>query len=323
MFNKNKPYIIAEIGLNHSGNINLAKILIKNAKEAGANAAKFQIFEPQTLGRDIKKKDVANYKWKKLYTSDKKIRLLINYCKKIGIDFLCSVFDQESLERVKKYKLKYIKIASSEVNNLELLKKIKRLNIKPILSTGMSDDKEISKAIKILGKPILLHCVSLYPCDPSKINLNRMITLKKKYKLKTGFSDHTTGIDACKIAIIKGAEFIEKHFTYNKKLKGFDHILSAEKEELADLVNFSKNFKLYFGNGKISPTKEELKIQRLARKGIYFSKSLKKGHLLSVNDLTFLRPENGLDINNFKFFLRKKLNRDVSKFQSLNKKYFY
>ena len=227
---KRKIYIIAEIGLNHSGNIRTAKRLIRDAKEAGANAVKFQIFEPHTLGRDLKKKYIADPKWKKLYSSDSEIFTLIKFCKKLNIDFLCSVFDQESLSRIKRYKLKYIKIASSEVNNLELLKKIKKSKIKPILSTGMSDDKEISRAVKILGKPILLHCVSLYPCDPSKINLNRMIKLKKKYKLKTGFSDHTIGIDACKIAIIKGAEFIEKHFTYNKKLKEFDHILSAEKK---------------------------------------------------------------------------------------------
>lgn len=319
---KKKIYIIAEIGLNHNGNINVAKKLIRDAKEAGANAAKFQIFQPCTLGRDVKKKNTASSIWKKLYSSDSQILALVKFCKRLKIDFLCSVFDQQSLERVKKYKLKYIKVASSEVNNLELLREIKRSKIRPILSTGMSNEREIAKAIKILVKPILLHCVSLYPCKVSKINLNRMIKLKKKFNLPIGFSDHSIGIDASKIAILKGAEFIEKHFTYNKKIKGFDHLLSVEKNELADLVSFAKNFKSYFGKGNISPSREELKIQKLARKGIYFKRPLKKGHLLSSSDLAFLRPQNGLDINNYKFFLGKELNRDVSKYQSLRKKYF-
>ena len=274
------------------------------------------------MGRDFKKKNNADPRWKKLYSSDREILTLIKFCKKLNIDFLCSVFDQESFLRIKKYKLKYIKVASSEVNNLELLKKIRKSKIKPILSTGMSNEKEITKAIKILGKPILLHCVSLYPCDTNKINLNRMIKLKKKYNLITGFSDHSVGTEACKIAIIKGAKFIEKHFTYNKKIKGLDHVLSAEKKELAEIVNFAKSFKSYLGTGKINPSREELKIQKLARKGLYFSKSLKKNHILSFSDLAILRPQNGLDINNLKYFLGKKLNRDVFRYQSLNKKYF-
>ena len=320
---KKKIYIIAEIGLNHNGNIRTAKRLIRDAKEAGANAAKFQIFQPHTLGRDVKKKDTANPIWKKLYSSDSKILVLVKFCKKLNIDFLCSVFDHQSLERVKKYKVKFIKGASSEVNNLELLREIRRSKIRPILSTGMSNEREIAKAIKILVKPILLHCVSLYPCKISKINLNRMIKLKKKFNLPIGFSDHSIGTDACKIAILKGAEFIEKHFTYNKKIKGADHLLSADKEELGNLVSFANNFNLYLGNGKISPTGEELKMQKLSRKGIYFSSSLKKGHIIKFGNLAFLRPENGLDINNFKFFLGKKLKKDVFKFQSLNKRFFY
>ncbi len=321
MIRKNKIYIIAEIGLNHGGNINVAKRLIKDAKEAGADAAKFQIFEPHTLGRE-KNKNVASKIWKRLFSSDADIKKLQTFCKSQKIDFICSIFDNESLRRIGKFNLKFIKIASSEVNNLELLKNIKKSKIPAILSTGMSSNYEISKAVEILKNPILLHCVSLYPCAPSKINLNRMIKLKKKYRLITGFSDHTIGIDACKIAIMNGARIIEKHFTYNQKLKGLDHILSSDRDELKDLVNFAKNYKYYLGNGKINPSQDELKIQKIARKGLYFSKNLGKGHKLSFKDITFLRPENGLNINKFKNFLGKRLKKKVIRYQSLSKKLF-
>ena len=321
MKKKNKVYIIAEIGLNHGGNINIAKKLIRDAKDAGANAAKFQIFEPHTLGR-AKKGNVAAPRWKKLFSSDNDIKILRDYCRQLKIDFSCSIFDNQSLERVKKFNLKFIKIASSEINNLELLKNVKKTKIPTIISTGMSNYVEIKNAIKILKNPILLHCVSLYPCPVSKINLERMSELRKKFRLPIGFSDHTIGIDACKIAIIKGAKVIEKHFTYDKKIKGSDHILSSDKKELRELVDFAQNFKNYLGTGKIHPSKEELKIQKIARKGLYFSANLTKGHLFSKKDITFLRPENGLNINNYKKFLGKRLKTNVHRYQSLKKRYF-
>lgn len=320
--NPNKIYIIAEIGLNHDGKINVAKKLIKDAKNAGADAVKFQIFEPETIGRDKMRKSEANSRWKRLFATDEQIKKLKDFSKKLKIDFICSVFDTKSLKRILKFNLKFIKIASSEVNNLQLLKQIKKTKIPSILSSGMSHDSEIRKAIKILGRPILLHCVSLYPCSPSKINLKRMVNLKNKYKLTTGFSDHTIGIDACKIAIMLGARVIEKHFTYDKKIKGSDHILSSDKKELSDLVKFSKNYLNFFGNGKISPSKKELKIQKLARKGIYFAKNLHKGHSITFSDLIFLRPENGTNINTFRSFINKKLNQNVFKFQSLKNSFF-
>ena len=305
--------------MNHGGNIPLAKRLIKDAKKAGADAAKFQIFEPHTLGRE-KNKNVANNRYIKLFTSDSDIKKLKKCCESNKIDFICSIFDIPSLERIKKFNLKFIKIASSELNNLELLRKIKKTNTPTILSTGMSSNHEIKKAIKILKNPILLHCVSLYPCSPSKINLNRMKKLKEKYNLTTGFSDHSIGVNACKIAIAKGARVIEKHFTHNQKIKGSDHIHSSDKKELSDLVNFAKNYENYLGSGKIDPSSEELKIQRLARKGLYFSKDFNKGHLVSKKDIVLLRPENGLNINDLKKFVGKKLITKVTRFQNLNKK---
>ena len=160
----------------------------------------------------------------------------------------------------------------------------------------MSTNNEILKAIKILKNPILLHCVSIYPCELKNINLKRMLKLFK-YKLITGFSDHTIGIEAAKAAICLSAEVIEKHFTYNSKAKGYDHILSSDKKEMSELVNFSKNYYKILGDGKISPSKKENYIKKIARKGIYFSRSLPKNHRITFDDLKYLRPENKTNIN--------------------------
>ena len=314
-----KILIIAEIGINFEGNIRLAKKLIVDAKQAGADAVKFQVFETETLGRD---KNLKPSKfWGKLYLDDKKLNTLKEFAKKNKIELICSVFDKISLERVIKLRPKYIKIASSEMNNLELLRLIKKQKVKIILSTGMSTNNEILRAIKILKNPILLHCVSIYPCELKNINLKRMLKLFK-YKLITGFSDHTIGIEAAKAAICLGAKVIEKHFTYNSKAKGYDHILSSDKKEMSELVNFSKNYYKILGDGKISPSKKENYIKKIARKGIYFSRSLPKNHRITFDDLKYLRPENKTNINKAYLYINKKLKQKVKKYQSLNNKLF-
>ena len=328
-------YIIAEIGINHNGNIKIAKKLIKNAKDSGANAAKFQIFEPYTLGRpkmqknkDQKKNSSQNTSlekmWKKVYLNEKKIKELKNFCVKNKLDFICSVFDEKSLIKVLKIGVDYIKIASSDINDLFLLRKIKSSRKKTILSTGMSNLKEIKRARKILGKNVkILHCVSIYPCSVKSANLNRITELQKKLKMNIGYSDHTQGNDACKIAISLGAKIIEKHFTYNKKLIGADHNISADKKDLAEIVLFAKNFKKYLGDGTIEPTLKEKKNKKFFRKGIYFAKNIDKKHIINLEDINFLRPSNALDVSIYKELIGKRLKKKVIKFQEVKKNLFY
>ncbi len=331
---KNKTYIIAEIGINHEGNLSRAKKLVRQAKASGADAVKFQVFEPDTLARENSAKSAQQKKyiskklslakmWKKVSLNLNQLHQLKRLCVKIKIDFICSVFDETSLNKIKKLNPNYIKIASSDLNDFYLLKLIKKLNKKIILSTGLSNKNEISKAIKILGKKIiLLHCVSSYPCPPEIANLKRIETLRKKFGVQTGYSDHTQGIQSSLIAITLGVKILEKHFTLNKKLKGADHKLSADKHDLKQIVDFANNFEKLMGTGKIKPTKRELINKKLFRKGLYFSDKFKKGHKLNLSNIYFARPETKLKLDSFKKFLGKTLIKDVNKFNEIKSSYF-
>jgi len=296
------PYIIAEIGINHEGKTSNIKKLIYSAKRAGANAVKFQLFEAETLSDKeskirksfyYKKKETLYQMWKRLEITDNQLKIISDITKNINIDLIFSIFDARSLNRIKKLKIKIIKIASGDITDLILLKKINSLKIKKIiLSTGMSNLREIKNALKILKnkKVILMHCVSLYPCELNKVNMKRMINLKETLKKTIGFSDHAVGITACMLAIAMGAKFIEKHFTLDKKQNGPDHKLSADEEDLKIITNFAQNYNIMQGNGSISPSKEEFKIRKIARKSIYLKKNLKKNHIINSEDLEIRRP---------------------------------
>jgi len=315
---KNKPYIIAEIGINHEGKLSNIKKLIYSAKKAGADAVKFQLFKAETLSKknsNIKKffysknkKETLFQMWKRLEIDKKKLNQINKLCKILKIDLIFSIFDTESQKKLSKIDYKYIKIASSDINDFPLLKILKTKKKKFIISTGMANENEILKIINYIKKKnlYLLHCVSLYPCPKEKININRMISLSKKFKLQVGFSDHSIGVDACLLALSKGANIIEKHFTLNKKSDGPDHALSADENDLKIICDFAKNVKHLKGSGKIAPTKEELKIKKIARKSIYIKRNIKKGEKFSIKNLEVRRPESFIEPNMLKLILKKK-----------------
>ena len=269
---KNSPYIIAEIGINHEGNFNLAKKSIKSAKDSGADAVKLQLFNPNTLAKEksvktndqkkrISKKETLFQMLKRMSLNLNELKRLKKYAKNISLDFICSIFDEESLNLSKKIGLDAYKIASSDLTDLKLIKQIQKIDKPVILSTGMGSYNEIKTAIKILkGKKVyLLHCVSLYPCPISLINLKRMISLSRKFKLPTGYSDHSLGVNACLMALSMGSKIIEKHFTLNKNWIGADHELSADYKDMKIICDFSKNYQKLSGNGLIEPTTKEKK----------------------------------------------------------------
>ena len=313
---KNKPYIIAEIGINHEGRLDYITKLIYAAKRSGADAVKFQIFKAETLAdkhSKVKKfyYNKKNYEtlykmWKRLELNDTKLNRINILSKKLNIDLIFSIFDFESLKKLKKIKYKYIKVASSDINDFPLLKKLKKINKKLIVSTGMANSNEIEKTISFLNKRniYLLHCVSLYPCPINKININRMLSLKKKFKIQIGFSDHSIGINACLFALNKGANIIEKHFTLNKKSEGPDHALSADEYDLKLICQFAKDIKVLSGTGKIKPIIEELKIKKLARKSIYVKKEISKNEFFTEENLEIRRPKGFFD----PIFLNKIIN---------------
>ena len=262
---KKKVYIIAEIGINHDGKLNKVLSLIRLAKKAGASAVKFQMFKPESMSR---KESVTKYKifknkpkltlfemWNKLKVKKEWLKKIKILCRKEKIDFGFSIFDEYSLNIVKSLKPNFLKIASSDINDIYLVKKIIETKIRLIVSTGVSNLNEIKNVSKILKgyNFSLLHCVSLYPTEYKRVNLRRMIKLKK-INSNIGFSDHTKGPIASIKAIEMGAKIIEKHFTLDKSSDGPDHICSADFKDLNLICEYSKFNSVVAGNDKIEPS---------------------------------------------------------------------
>ncbi len=263
--NNSKVILIAEIGENYLGKINLAKKLIVNAKKSGANYAKFQSYNENCL-----KKNDPEYAWfKKVALKDNEHFQLKNYCKKKRINFLSSPFSLERAEFLcEKLNLNQIKVASSKMTNKKLLKYLNKKTKKVFLSTGMSNIKEISQSLKYLNNTevVIMHCVSEYPLKAKNSNLLAIPKLKKEFpEFTIGYSDHCIGNLAVEIAVSLGATVVEKHFTLNKNFKGTDHILSADFEDLKKLRKKIDLISLMRGNGIKKPTKKEIKIKKFMR----------------------------------------------------------
>lgn len=316
---RNSTYIIAEIGINHEGNFARAKKLVNLAKKSGVDAVKFQVFKPETMAQKVSKKTDLQKKstnqkeslynmWKRVELKENELRKLKILTKKLSLDFICSAFDEESLHIVKKLKPAAIKIASSDINDVELLKEAKKLKLPVIISTGMATQKDISKAIKLFQKQnsFFLHCVSMYPVPENFINLNRMMSIKNRYKVNVGYSDHSNNFHAAFASVSLGAQILEKHFTDNKKRIGADHSLSADFREMKSIVEFSKKISILRGNGLIEPTKKEAAYKKYFRKGIYASREIKKGEKFSKNNIIKRRPENSSEIQKYLGLIGKK-----------------
>lgn len=309
-----KTYIIAEAGVNHNGSYLIAKKLLIAAKKAGANAVKFQTFIPENVvtnnlnlaayqrnTKKIKKEKMLGL-IQKLYLKFEDQRQLYKIAKKIKIDFISSAFDLESLKFLyNDLKLKTIKIPSGEITNFPFLKEISKKNTKVILSTGLSNLKEIKQAIKILTSGKLqkknisiLHCNTAYPTPLEDVNLKVIESLKKTFKLKVGFSDHTLGIEASLAAVSMGAKIIEKHFTLNNKMKGPDHKASLNVIELKSLVRSIRNIEKAMGNKKKQMTKSESLNLKFVRKFIVAKKTIKKGEKFSDQNITTKRSGGGI-----------------------------
>jgi N,N'-diacetyllegionaminate synthase len=326
---QNKVLIIAEAGVNHNGDINIAKKLIDIASDAGVDFIKFQTFKSENLVSKAAKK--ATYQQKNLKTKEnsqyemlKKLELsyddhhnLIEYCKLKKIKFLSTAFDLESIDFLKKLNLQLYKIPSGEITNLTYLQKIGSFNKKVIVSTGMCVMSEISNAIKVLsdaGTSIknitVLHCTTDYPTPFKDVNLNAMLQIKKELNVEIGYSDHTLGIEVPIAAVAMGAKIIEKHFTLDKNLPGPDHKASLEPNELVEMVKSIRNIELALGEFDKKPTKQELKNMLVGRKSIHAAKNLKKGSIIKTEDIIMKRPGTGISPMQMNDVLGKKLNKN-------------
>ncbi|MHB1688179.1 MAG: N-acetylneuraminate synthase [Ignavibacteriaceae bacterium] len=328
---RNKIIIIAEAGVNHNGDLNLAKKMIKEAKSCGADIVKFQTAVPEEVM--TAKAPKAGYQ---LETTDakqtqldmaKKIHLpldaffeLKNLCNELKIEFLTTAFDPVSLEFIEKLNMNYYKIPSGEITNYPYLKTVGKKNKKIFLSTGMADLGEIEDALDILitsgtthENIYVLHCNTEYPTPFEDVNLNAMLTIREALKVKIGYSDHTSGIIIPIAAAAMGAEVIEKHFTLDKNMAGPDHKASLEPQELKQMIISIRNIEEAMGNGIKKPSKSEIKNKDVVRKSIVASVDIAKGEIFSENNLTTKRPGSGISAMQWNFVIGKIAKKNFSK----------
>lgn len=317
-----KTTIIAEAGLNHDGNILKAKKLINVAKNAKADFVKFQLYSTEEFlntNLNLKYKKTAD-KFRKREFSIHEWKKLIKYSKNIGIKLFFSVFDVHSLNKLKKFRIKIVKIPSGEITNYKLLAEVSKLKFKVIISTGMATLSEIKTAVRYLKgcEVIILHCISEYPTLRSELyNINY---LKKKFpRNKVGFSDHSKNIFWPAASVYHGASYVEKHFTLSNKVSIGDHHMSLEPNELRDMILLIRETEknLLAQNTKTISIKEK-NLKLLARKGVYLIKNKYKGEKIKIEDIKFLRPQLGIKSEDFKLILNKKLTKKVKAFQPLN-----
>ena len=301
--------IIAEAGVNHNGDIKLAKKLIDAAKEAGADVVKFQTFNPgklaskyaqmadyqkENLGKTESQQEMLN----KLMLKPEEYTELCDYCKQVGIRFLSTPFDIDSIHFLDAMQNIW-KIPSGEITNYPYIVEIAKTGKDVILSTGMSTLEEVDEAIDVLRKNgagyiTILHCTTNYPTPFADVNLRAMLTLKDHCGCRVGYSDHTKGINIPIAAVAMGAEVIEKHFTLDRNMEGPDHKASLEPDELKAMVEGIRAVEIAMGSGIKEPSLPEKKNMDVVRKSIAAKRNIKLGEAFSEENLTTKRPGTGL-----------------------------
>lgn len=303
-------FIIAEAGVNHNGDMEIAKKLVDAAVAAGADAVKFQTFKAENLVcKNAAKADyqlLSTKKTESQYEMLKKLELtedmhkeLMLYCTKKGIVFLSTPFDLDSIELLHRLELKTYKIPSGEITNFPYLKKIAQAAEKVFLSTGMSSLDEVKCAVGILKKLgvkdiMVMHCNTEYPTPYQDVNLKAMLTLKRELGLEVGYSDHTQGIEVPIAAVAMGAAVIEKHFTLDRNMEGPDHKASLEPPKLREMVQSIRNIEQALGDGIKKPSFSERKNIEVVRKSIVADRKIYKGEKLTEENLAIKRPGTGI-----------------------------
>lgn len=302
--------VIAEAGVNHNGSLSLAKELAKKAKEAGVDYVKYQTFNPSAMVSRFAEK--AEYQKQNTDSKQSQLKMLEdlmltydefvelrNYCDEIGVGFLSTAFDYESINFLSELGCSIWKIPSGEITNYPYLVEVANRHQPIILSTGMCDEQEIADAIEVLrsngaGEIRLLHCTTEYPTPFEDVNLKAMCSMKERFGLEVGYSDHTKGIEVPIAAVAMGATIIEKHFTLDKNMEGPDHKASLEPDELKQMVDSIRNIEKALGSGIKQPAESERKNIAIARKSIVASVPIRKGEVFTVENITTKRPGNGI-----------------------------
>ena len=323
--------IIAEAGVNHNGDIALAKQLIEVAAESGADLVKFQTFRAAELATDnaqmavYQKMAIGDQKsqlemLRQLELSPDAHRILIEHCRKIGIGFLSTAFDTFSIKLLCSLGQELFKIPSGELTNLPYLREIGRLGKKVVLSSGMASLHEVEVAIDVLersGTPrkkiTVLHCTSEYPAPMQDVNLRAMQSMQNTLGVEVGYSDHTIGIEIAIAAVAMGAKIIEKHFTLDRDLPGPDHKASLEPHELMGMVKSIRNLETAMGDGVKAPSATEMHNRAIVRKSLVASRRIRRGDLFSADNLAAKRPGTGISPMRWDEVIGTRSPRDFSK----------
>ncbi len=329
----NEPYIIAELGANHNGDMKLAEKMIIRAKEAGCDCVKFQSWSKDSvfskkvyednyfLNDDYRNRDDYTLEQivDKFSISEVQLFQMKLICDRVGIDFSSTPFSKNEVDfLVDKCDVPFIKIASMDLNNYPFLEYIAKKRSPIVLSVGLSDVSEVDEAIRTIEKVsnneiIILHCISLYPPEMEDINLNYMKTLRAMYPdYPVGFSDHTIGVSIPLAAAALGACIIEKHFTLDKEMFGWDHKISADFEEIKTIANDSKRIQIALGTGRRILSNQETEKRDAFRRSIVAANDIKMGQMILEKDLDTKRPGTGLPPSYLPFIVGRIAKRDIS-----------
>lgn len=307
-------FIIAEAGINHNGNVRLAEKLIRAAKKSGVDAIKFQTFKTENFvnpGEDQFKL------FKRLELGEKDWERLFDLATDLGIIFLSTPLDEESVDLLDELGVPAFKVASGDLTHLPLLEFIAKKKKPMIVSTGMGTLGEIKDALSVIfpfnKKVCLMHCISSYPADLDEMNLKSIETLKRTFDLPVGLSDHSMGCLAPLVAVGLGANLIEKHFTLGKNLNGPDQKFSLGPREFAEIVKNIRMVENSLGDGKKLPTKSEIKIRKLARRSIAAKNTIPKGSVIKKSDLKIVRPNIGIEPKFMKDVIGKTVKKTLRK----------
>ena len=333
--NTHNVLIIGEAGVNHNGDLNIARKLIDVAVEAGVDMVKFQTFitEEGITGNAEKakyqlsatgKKETQFEMLKKLELDREAHEELIRHCNHKGIRFLSTAFDHPSIDLLNELNIPLYKVPSGEITNLPYLRHIGRMGKPVILSTGMATLKEVEDAVNVLresgtpkGEITVLHCNTSYPTPMEDVNLKGMLTIRDELEVKVGYSDHTLGIEIPIASVAMGASVIEKHFTLDRGMEGPDHKASLDPCELKAMVNAIRNIENALGDGVKRPSSSEMKNKSMARKSIVAARDILKGEIFTKEDLVVKRPGTGISPMKWDEIIGTIAQRDFSKDEAI------
>lgn len=320
-------FVIAEAGVNHNGSLDLARQLVVAAKEAGADAVKFQTFRAEALV--VRSAGKAAYQYRTTDAAEsqfdmlKRLELdarahtdLMAHCRDVGIAFLSSPFDEASADLLRVLGVPRFKLGSGELTNLPLLAHVAAMGKPIIMSTGMATLTEVETALRTFRKHgatdvSLLHCVTEYPCPSEQVNLRAMLTLRTAFDVPVGYSDHTEGIEIAIAAVAMGACIIEKHFTLDRRMEGPDHKASVEPEEFGRMVRAIRQVGRALGDGIKRPAPCEMPNIVVARKSVVAARAIPAGKVVTRDDLTVKRPGHGVAPGDMDKVIGRRAARDL------------